>query len=528
MSTHADCTRDAARLQGTRGSKNQRSRNPRRNANGLLGLSLVGMLVLAPTPATSQVRASGTTAAAMSTAQLAPSNPLQLRQPSSYVYETSPDFHGPLPVTLPPLRHGTDLFQWYRNRTALGKPVGDLAAAEAPTSGPWDTLATAATQTQNGVGQLPPVFASGGPAFDVDEFEDRIRDKMEDEALGYAYAINLNKQHSRSDGRGIARNSEDTFLGQSEYKRMNIASISKTVTAVAVLQLLEMNGLSVYDPVGPWLPADWTKAYGFDDPQIITFYDLLTHQSGIKQTASVLQAADPEFEALNLVKWEGLRAVVEYGIIPTYHGGAANQSYTNINFALFRVIIPALWEAAGQPVDELDANEAAAVYQAYVAENVFLPIDIHQPSCAGATGDDAPTRYYNFFDSEGTGAEGTNWTLSCGSGGWYLSAYELAKLMAYLRYSDRLLSPAMRDLMDTLKLGWSYTWSLDGDHGEYLAHAGALYFDTEDFPDRREQQGCMMKFPIHVEAVLLVNSSIESNTLPCTVLRDAFDAAWVD
>ena len=41
-------------------------------------------------------------------------------------------------------------------------------------------------------------------------------------------------------------------------------------------------------------------------------------------------------------------------------------------------------------------------------------------------------------------------------------------------------------------------------------------------------QGCMMKFPIQVEAVLLVNSSLQHNTLPCTKLRQAFDAAWVD
>lgn len=459
--------------------------------------------------------------------QLAPSQQLQLRPPT-YVYQTSPDFHGQPPVTASPLPPGTGLLEWYRDSIALGTPVGGLAMVEGPAFEPSSTLATTVQQTQNAVGSLPPAFASGGPAFDVDEFEERIRDKMDDEALGYAYVINANKQHARSDGRGMARNSNDSFLLQSEYKRMNIASISKTITAVAVLQLLEMNGLSVFDPVGPWLPADWTRGYGFDAPQTITFYDLLTHQSGIKQTIQAIAAFDEEFAALDLVKWNGLEAVVEYGILPAYHGGTENQRYSNVNFALFRVIIPALWEAAGQPIAELDANEAAAVYQAYVAENVFLPIDVHQPSCAGATGDDLPTRYYNVFGPNGTGAEGGNWTLSCGSGGWYLSAYELARFMAYLRYSDRILSPAMRDLMDTLELGWSYNWSLDGDHGHYLAHAGALYFDSADFPDRREMQGCMMKFPIHVEAVLLVNSSIESNTLPCTVLRDAFDAAWVD
>jgi len=41
-------------------------------------------------------------------------------------------------------------------------------------------------------------------------------------------------------------------------------------------------------------------------------------------------------------------------------------------------------------------------------------------------------------------------------------------------------------------------------------------------------QGCIMKFPIQVEAVLLVNSSIKNDILPCDKLADAFDAAWTD
>jgi len=82
--------------------------------------------------------------------------------------------------------------------------------------------------------------------------------------------------------------------------------------------------------------------------------------------------------------------------------------------------------------------------------------------------------------------------------------------------------------LDMHMLGWSYNWSLNGDHGLYRAHAGALYFDDADFGDRREMQGCIMKFPIYVEAVLLVNSSHIDNTLPCTILRNAFDASWVN
>jgi hypothetical protein len=64
----------------------------------------------------------------------------------------------------------------------------------------------------------------------------------------------------------------------------------------------------------------------------------------------------------------------------------------------------------------------------YVAENVFLPIDIHQPSCASAQNNSPSTLYYNVFDPDRAGGSAGNWNLKCGSGGWYLSAYELAAI----------------------------------------------------------------------------------------------------
>lgn len=218
--------------------------------------------------------------------------------------------------------------------------------------------------------------------------------------------------------------------------------------------------------------------------------------------------------------------MVEYGIIPAYYH---TPQYSNVNYALFRVIIPALWKASGENpnIGELSETEAATLYANYMAENLFIPLGIHQAACHQEFEPD-PIFYYNIYAPNGAGAEAGNWTLSCGSGGWYLSAYNLANLMANIRYNDDILSPTMRALMDEYKLGWSSTWSQNGDHGLYRAHAGALYFDDADFGERREMQGCIMKFPIQVEAVLLVNSSIEGNILPCTKLAAAFDAAWVD
>jgi CubicO group peptidase (beta-lactamase class C family) len=419
----------------------------------------------------------------------------------------------------PPLPQGTDLLEWYRNSAQAVDPVGSGIRAEEP------SRREPASRTVSPDG---PTFTSGGKAFDVRRFEQEIHARMDGKALGYSYAINFQKQLYVADGWGLERNIKDGLAWHDGYRRMNIASISKTLTAVAILQLLEKNELTIDEPVGPWLPAEWNKAYGFGSPAFITFRDLLTHRSGLKQTVTAIEAFDAGFKALDKVTWDGLEAVVAYGTIPAYYNDP-KPAYSNINFALFRVIIPALWKATGEMpwAGELNAGYAAILYATYMAEHLFIPLGIHQASCSeDQIGN--PIRYYNFFEPIEEGAVGGNWALSCGSGGWYLSAYNLANLMANIRYNDAILSPAMRSLMDQHKLGWSYSWSQNGMHGLYLAHAGALYFDDEDFGERREMQGCVMKYPIHVEAVLLVNSSIETNTLPCAKLAAAFDAAWVD
>jgi D-alanyl-D-alanine carboxypeptidase len=421
----------------------------------------------------------------------------------------------------PALPRGTDLVEWYRNSATAGAPATARLVEERSLDA-RDETTVSRTEERSTIDQ----FAWGGPTFDAREFEAQIHARMDDKAIGYSYAINFKKMLYTADGWGLERNSGDGIAWHNGYRRVNIASISKTLTAVAVLQLLEKNGLSVDDPVGPWLPDDWDKAYGFDNPQFISFYDLLTHRSGLKQTVVAIEAFDAEFKALDKVKWDGLEAVVAYGTMPNFYGHFA---YSNINFALFRLIIPALWKASGEgpDFDELNETDAAALYESYMAENLFIPVGINQAAChefwLGY-----PALYYNFYEPEEEGAEAGNWTLSCGSGGWYLSAHNLANLMANIRYNDAILSPAMRTLMDEHKLGWSSSWSQNGDHGLYLAHAGALYFDDAEFGDRREMQGCVMKFPIHVEAVLLVNSSVKHNILPCDKLAAAFDAAWVD
>src|SRR5688572_23530837 len=78
----------------------------------------------------------------------------------------------------------------------------------------------------------------GGDYFDIGTFHLNLLQALDDGAtVGYAYAINVDGFLWAANGVGDARTGDDPpQTAQSATKRMNIASISKTITAVAVLQ----------------------------------------------------------------------------------------------------------------------------------------------------------------------------------------------------------------------------------------------------------------------------------------------------
>jgi CubicO group peptidase (beta-lactamase class C family) len=52
------------------------------------------------------------------------------------------------------------------------------------------------------------------------------------------------------------------------------------------------------------------------------------------------------------------------------------------------------------------------------------------------------------------GADGGDWTLMCGSGGWNLSATDLVRVLMSLAADERLLTAAQKQTMNSECLGW--------------------------------------------------------------------------
>jgi len=364
-------------------------------------------------------------------------------------------------------------------------------------------------------------------SFDIDLFEQNIRDALDNQTVGYAYSIGLNGEryiNNIDDHGGLARTSADSpETDQSATKEMYIASITKTISTVAMLKALAEAGISVDASIAPYLPTGWDQGINMSGTAIsdITFRHLMTHRSGLAESGNQ-----------TLVELEQAIAAGSSGIV-----SFENAPYINTNFSLLRVLVPQV--LVGQDIIDvytgiLPADQVyAGLFEQYVSVNVLAPAGINAPACAPREGASSRTLYYLFgAPTSDAGLDLGDWGLRCGATGYYLSAVELGALLAYMRYTDEIIDDSIRDLMNTGYLGWLnpvrfagfiVSPDADGDWGIYRAHGG----DSAN-GNVRGMTSCMMNYPINVEAVVLINS--RGNNISghaCRVLRDAYDDAWV-
>lgn len=152
--------------------------------------------------------------------------------------------------------------------------------------------------------------------FDADDLRQRVAEFMErSQVPGMAVAVAQDGRPLLAEGFGWRNQAAglpvtpDTVFG--------LASVTKSFTAVAVMQLQDAGKLTVADPVTRWLPEfrgpnpDWIQG--------MTIHHFLSHTSGLPGMRALFHAragsiaADPNRERLGLVADPG-----EIGLIRTY------------------------------------------------------------------------------------------------------------------------------------------------------------------------------------------------------------------
>ena len=221
----------------------------------------------------------------------------------------------------------------------------------------------------------------------------------------------------------------------------DIASVSKTMTAVGVLQLLAKNGLPTTTKISSYIYSDWTKGANIDQ---LTFKELLTHSSGFGQLSGNACGNDITYSALETLVAGGVTAA-----------NIGKPQYGNCNFALLRELMPAL---QGKPLTgyangAARAQQSSTMYVNYVNANVFQPAGVGVSACKPPSG---TNDILSYTDPAGTssGDDWGDWSLQCGSGGWVLSANQIFDVVSSLATSNTLLTAADKKQMFSDCLGW--------------------------------------------------------------------------
>src|ERR1700754_2038076 len=118
---------------------------------------------------------------------------------------------------------------------------------------------------------------SGGKVFDAATFKKNIITKLGNRTIGYNFVISEKGRLADTCQRGFARMSQDGAIPHSVYKEMNVASVTKWLTAVGAMSLMKERNISLDDSIYKWLPKSWPLGNGV---RSVTFKQLLTHTSG--------------------------------------------------------------------------------------------------------------------------------------------------------------------------------------------------------------------------------------------------------
>lgn len=407
----------------------------------------------------------------------------------------------------------------FRTRSALIAAVATAGAALA--------LPAPAAQAE---------FGLANTQASVTQMQANVVEQMQGRAFGWQLAIAQNGQLKVTDKRGTAVSSADnggSSIAMTPTQRMELASVTKNITAVATMKLLRRNGLTVESYVAPHLPDGWVVGPGFEK---VRFRHLLTHTSGINQAILAM----PEDERPQDNGWESMRTVVENGTKVD-----SQRQYKNANYAILRIVNALLWDQSGgakyeTTVEEVENWKGVVIdtYEVttkvpvtagnhtsyaldYMRKHIFEPAGLYGVGCV-APGTTTGVRSYEVAATQSSNGTvmSTGSSECAGARGIALSSTQLLQYLAHLRHGS-IIGQADLDTMDALRAGWNED-SNGGDGGENGVldgkadnwrspgaywHGGDLYASNGD-----ELHTCAMTFDDGTEATLLVNSAIRPAT----------------
>lgn len=280
------------------------------------------------------------------------------------------------------------------------------ATIPATTAGLLLLLAPAAAPAQ-----LPP---------DFDTVWTGIRTAWEDASVragvvGGTLAFFQGDRVVRLDSRGLADAAEGRPVDDATIYHW--ASITKTFTAVSILQLRDRGLLSLDDPVVRWVPELRDVHNPFGSMEDVTIRQLLSHSAGFRGATWPWSRGEP-WEPYEPTEWSQLVAMIPYTRIEFAPGSKFSYSNPGIIFL-------------GRVIEKLTGD----VFEAYVEKNLFRPLGMRSAYFDGTPYHLLPHRSNHYFLRDGEREEGGldfNTGVTVSNGGLNASVPDMARWFAFL------------------------------------------------------------------------------------------------
>ena len=280
--------------------------------------------------------------------------------------------------------------------------------------------------------------------------------QLKGNVAGYVALIGRSKAFSS----GLARTATDPpKLAMGPNVMVNVASVGKMFTTIAVLKSLARHHLSIDTRISPFLPPDWVKGPGVDT---ITFRELLTHRAGFRlDSGRVFETDDAAREQIR----RGVQLVDQ-----------RVADYNNINFTIFRDMLPFM-EGAPDPGPAARASAADRFFIAYVQRQVFDSVGVKDTKCSPTR--DAMLMYPPPATGTAPGRPAPVGPSACAAGGWFMTPASMLRVLDGLISGSTLLPGSQRQQMNHNCLGWDCSFtgqaSYRGKDGDIFDGSAGLH-----------------------------------------------------
>lgn len=304
-----------------------------------------------------------------------------------------------------------------------------------------------------------PVADTIAPAASVKKADRIIRAFMAQYRVpGMAVAITRNGKLVYAKGFGIANRSTGERV--TADSRFRIASVSKSITAVAILKLAAAGKLSLQDKVfgpGSLLGAAYGSKPYSSRLRAVTVLHLLQHTAGgWSNNANDPMFSHPEWPADTLVA----RTIDQQ---PLENDPGTVYAYSNFGYCIL-----------GRIIEKVTGKS----YAAYVQEAVLQPAGIHSMEIGGNQPADRKPGEVVYYGQQGQRPYSFNLSRMDAHGGWIASATDLARFVTAVDgfpSSHDILSPVAIKTMTTgsaANPGYALGWAVNAWNNWW--HAGSL------------------------------------------------------